>query len=176
MACLRARNSYLLSIGKWGFHTCSHLDGGCAVKATMARTTMVKTRDRDGELHLTHVARLNRTASTTRARLLLFHSLEYVVPINQLTDDGAGRGCLQALGVLFPDGNRNKVLGHARAKVLFRMCHPNINVRRVSMIRLTKTTSSKSLTSAIMCDTSKTLAQVPNLDAHISVLPYQITT
>jgi hypothetical protein len=55
------------------------------------------------------------------------------------------------------------------------MCQPNINVRRVSMIRLTDTTSSKSLTNAILCDTSKALAQVPNLDAHISVLPYQVT-
>jgi hypothetical protein len=55
------------------------------------------------------------------------------------------------------------------------MCQPNINVRRISMIRLTKTTSSKSLTNAILCDTSKALAQVPNLDAQISVLPYQIT-
>jgi hypothetical protein len=32
------------------------------------------------------------------------------------------------------------------------------------------------LTNAILCDTSKSLAQVPNLEAHISVLPYQITT
>jgi hypothetical protein len=55
------------------------------------------------------------------------------------------------------------------------MCQPNINVRRISMIRLTETTSSKSLTNAIMCDTSKALAQVPNLDAKISVLPYHIT-
>jgi hypothetical protein len=59
--------------------------------------------------------------------------------------------------------------------IFFRMCQPNINVRRVSMIRLTETTSSKSLTNAILCDTSKALAQVPNLDAHISVLPYQVT-
>jgi hypothetical protein len=59
--------------------------------------------------------------------------------------------------------------------VFFIMCQPNINVRRISMIRLTETTSSKSLTNAILCDTSKALAQVPNLDAHISVLPYQIT-
>jgi hypothetical protein len=42
------------------------------------------------------------------------------------------------------------------------------------MIRLTETASSKSLTNAILCNTSKALAQVPNLDAHISVLPYQI--
>jgi hypothetical protein len=27
----------------------------------------------------------------------------------------------------------------------------------------------------ILCDTSKALSQVPNLDAHISVLPYQAT-
>jgi hypothetical protein len=60
-------------------------------------------------------------------------------------------------------------------KVFFRMCQPNINVRWVSMIRLTETTSSKSLTNAILCDTSKALAQVPNLDAQISVLPYQVT-
>jgi hypothetical protein len=59
--------------------------------------------------------------------------------------------------------------------VFFRMCQHNINARRVSIIRLTKTTSSKSLTNAILCDTSKSLAQVPNLDAQISVLPYQIT-
>jgi hypothetical protein len=56
------------------------------------------------------------------------------------------------------------------------MCQPNINIRKVSMIRLTETISSKSLTNTILCDTSKALAQVPNLDAHISVLPYQITT
>jgi hypothetical protein len=55
------------------------------------------------------------------------------------------------------------------------MCQPNINVRRVSMIRLTETTSSKSLTNTILCDTPKSLSQVPNLDAHISVLPYQVT-
>jgi hypothetical protein len=36
-------------------------------------------------------------------------------------------------------------------------------------------TSSKSLTNTILCDTSKALAQVPNLDAQISVLPYQVT-
>jgi hypothetical protein len=55
------------------------------------------------------------------------------------------------------------------------MCQPNINVRRVSMIRLTETTSSKSLTHAILCDTSKAPAQVPSLDSHIYVLPYQVT-
>jgi hypothetical protein len=60
-------------------------------------------------------------------------------------------------------------------KVFFRMCQPNISVRRVSMIRLTETTSSKSLTNAILCNTSKSLAQVPNLDAQISMLSYQIT-
>jgi hypothetical protein len=60
-------------------------------------------------------------------------------------------------------------------KVFFRMCQPNLNFRRVSMIRLTETTSSKSLTSAILCDTSKALAQVPNLEVQISVLPYQVT-
>jgi hypothetical protein len=57
-------------------------------------------------------------------------------------------------------------------EVFFRMFQPNINVRRVSMIRLTKTTSLKSFTNAILCDTSKALAQVTNLDAQISVLPY----
>jgi hypothetical protein len=56
------------------------------------------------------------------------------------------------------------------------MCQPNINVIRVSMIRLTETTSSKLLTKAILCDTSKALAQVPNLDAHIYVLPHQVVT
>jgi hypothetical protein len=61
-------------------------------------------------------------------------------------------------------------------KVFFRMCQPNINLRWVSMIRLTEATSSKSLTNSILCDTSKALAQVPNLHAQISVLPYQITT
>jgi hypothetical protein len=60
-------------------------------------------------------------------------------------------------------------------KVFFRMCQTNINVRRVSMIRLTETASSKSLTNTILCDTSKALTQVTNLDAHISVLPYQVT-
>jgi hypothetical protein len=67
-----------------------------------------------------------------------------------------------------------KFLDMQEQKVLFRMCQPNIIVRRVNMIRLTETTSSKSLTNAILCDTSKALAQVPNLDAHIYVLPYQI--
>jgi hypothetical protein len=43
------------------------------------------------------------------------------------------------------------------------------------MIRLTETTYSKSFTNAILCDTSNALAQVPNPDAQISVLPYQIT-
>jgi hypothetical protein len=56
------------------------------------------------------------------------------------------------------------------------MRQPNINVRRVSMIRLTETASSKLMTNAILCDTSKALAQVPNLDAQISVLPYQVMT
>jgi hypothetical protein len=68
-----------------------------------------------------------------------------------------------------------KFLGMEEQKVFFRICQPNINVRRVSMIGITETTSSKSLTNAILCDTSKTLAHVPNLDAHISVLPYQVT-
>jgi hypothetical protein len=68
-----------------------------------------------------------------------------------------------------------KFLDMEEKKVFFRMCQPNINVRRVSMIRLTETTSSKSLTNAILCDTSKALAQVPNLDAQIYVLPYQVT-
>jgi hypothetical protein len=104
-----------------------------------------------------------------------FHSPGYVVPINQLTDDGAGRGCLKALGVLFRMAIETKLLEMEEQKVFFRMCQPNINVRWVSMIRLTETTSSKSLTSAILCDTSKYLAQVPNLDAQISVLPYQVT-
>jgi hypothetical protein len=61
-------------------------------------------------------------------------------------------------------------------KFLFRMCQSHINVREVRMIRLTETTSSKLLTNAVLCDTSKALAQVPNLDAHIFVLPYQVTT
>jgi hypothetical protein len=68
-----------------------------------------------------------------------------------------------------------KFLDMKEQKVFFRMCQPNINVRRVNMIRLTETTSSKSLTNAILCDTSKALAQVPNMDTQISVLPYQIT-
>jgi hypothetical protein len=68
-----------------------------------------------------------------------------------------------------------KFLDMQEQKVLFRMCQPNINVRRVSMIRLAETTSSKSLTNASLYDTSKALAQVPNPDAHIYVLPYQIT-
>jgi hypothetical protein len=68
-----------------------------------------------------------------------------------------------------------KFLDIQEQNVYFRMCQPNINARRVSMIRLTETTSSKSLTNAILCDTSKALDQVPNLDAQISVLPYQIT-
>jgi hypothetical protein len=67
-----------------------------------------------------------------------------------------------------------KFLDMEEKKVFFRMCQPNINVRRVSMIRLTETTSSKSLTNDILCDTSKSLAQVPNLDAQIYVLPYQV--
>jgi hypothetical protein len=68
-----------------------------------------------------------------------------------------------------------RLLDMEEQKVFFRMCQPNINVRRVSMIRLTETTSLKSLTNTILCDTSKTFAQVPNLDAQISVLPYQVT-
>jgi hypothetical protein len=68
-----------------------------------------------------------------------------------------------------------KLLDMQAHNVFFRMYQPNINVRRVSMIRLTETTSSKSLTNAILCDTSKALAQMPNLDAQMSVLPYQIT-
>jgi hypothetical protein len=68
-----------------------------------------------------------------------------------------------------------KFLDMQEQHILFRMYQPNINVRRISMIRLTETTSSKSSTNTILCDTSKALAQVPNLDAHISVLPYQIT-
>jgi hypothetical protein len=67
-----------------------------------------------------------------------------------------------------------KFLDMEAQKVFFIMCHPNINIRRVSMIRLTKTTSSKSLTNAILCDTSKASAQVPNLDAQMFVLPYQV--
>jgi hypothetical protein len=68
-----------------------------------------------------------------------------------------------------------KFLDMQAHKGFFRMCQPNINARRVIMIRLTETTSSKSLTNAILCDTSKALAQVPNQDDQISVLPYQIT-
>jgi hypothetical protein len=68
-----------------------------------------------------------------------------------------------------------KLLDMEEQKVFFIMCQPNINAIQVSMIRLTKTTSSKSFTNAILCDTSKALAQVPNLGAHISVLPYQFT-
>jgi hypothetical protein len=68
-----------------------------------------------------------------------------------------------------------KFLDMEERKVFFRMCQPNINVSRVSMIRITETTSSKSLTNTILCDTSKALSQVPNLDAQISVLPYQLT-
>jgi hypothetical protein len=68
-----------------------------------------------------------------------------------------------------------KFLDMQEQKVLFRMCQPNNNVRRVNMIRLTETTSSKSLTNAILCDTSKALAQVPSMDAQTSVLPSQIT-
>jgi hypothetical protein len=75
----------------------------------------------------------------------------------------------------FPDCTETKFLDKEEQKVFFRMCQPNINVRWVSMIRLTETTSSKSLTNAILCDTSKALAQVPNLDSQISVLPYQVT-
>jgi hypothetical protein len=82
---------------------------------------------------------------------------------------------LQALGVLFWMEIETKFLYMEAHKVFFRMCQPNINVRWVRVIRITETTSSKSLTTTIMCDTSKALAQVPNLDAHISVLPYQIT-
>jgi hypothetical protein len=67
-----------------------------------------------------------------------------------------------------------KLLDMEEQKVFFRICQPNINVRRVSMIRLTKTTSSNSLTNAILCDTSKSLAQVPNLYAQMYVLPYQV--
>jgi hypothetical protein len=96
--------------------------------------------------------------------------------MNQLTEDGSSRGCLQALGVLFWMAIETKFLDMEEQKVLFRMCQPNINVRRVSMIRLTETTSSKSLTNAILCDTSKAFVQVPNLDAQISFLPYQVTT
>jgi hypothetical protein len=103
------------------------------------------------------------------------YSLGYVVPINQLTDDGAGRGCVQALGVPFRITIEKKFLDMQSHKVFFRMCQPNINVRRVSMIRLTETISSKSLTNTILCDTSKALAQVPSLDAQISVPPHQIT-
>jgi hypothetical protein len=69
-----------------------------------------------------------------------------------------------------------KFLDTEEQKVFFRMCQPNINGRRVSIIRLTDTASSKSSTNTILCDTSKALAQVPNLDVHISVLPYQVTT
>jgi hypothetical protein len=82
---------------------------------------------------------------------------------------------LQALGVLFRMAIETKFLDMEAHKFFFRMCQPNINAIRVSMIRLTETTSSKSLTNAILCDTSKSLAQVPNLDAQIYVLPYQIT-
>jgi hypothetical protein len=67
-----------------------------------------------------------------------------------------------------------KFLDMEEKKVFFKMCQPNINVRRVIMIRLAETTSSNSLTNAILCETSKALAQVPNLDAQISVLPYQV--
>jgi hypothetical protein len=82
---------------------------------------------------------------------------------------------LQALGVLLRMAIETKFLYMEAHMVFFRMCQPNINVIRVSMIRLTETTSSKSLTNTILCGTSKALAQVPNLDAQISVLPYQIT-
>jgi hypothetical protein len=50
MALLGARTPYLLSIGKWGFHTCSHPYGGCVKKATMVRTTVVKTHGRHAVL------------------------------------------------------------------------------------------------------------------------------
>jgi len=43
-------------------------------------------------------------------------------------------------------------------KIFYRMCQPNINVRRVNMTRLTETTSPKSLTNAILCDPTKALA------------------
>jgi hypothetical protein len=82
---------------------------------------------------------------------------------------------LQALVVLFWMVIETKFLDMQEQKVFFRMRQPNINVRRVSMIRLTETTSSKSLTNTILCNTSKALAQVPNPDSQISVLPYQIT-
>jgi hypothetical protein len=70
MALLGARTPYLLSIGKWGFHTCSHPYGGCVGRATMVRTTVVKTHVKHREMNPTPVARLNSTTSTTRARLL----------------------------------------------------------------------------------------------------------
>jgi hypothetical protein len=46
MVLLGARTPYLLSIGKCGFHTCSHPYGGCVGKATMVRTIVVKTHGR----------------------------------------------------------------------------------------------------------------------------------
>jgi hypothetical protein len=54
MALLGTRTP-LLSLGKWGFHTFSHPHGGCVGKATMVRTTVVKTHGRQRELNPTFV-------------------------------------------------------------------------------------------------------------------------
>jgi hypothetical protein len=54
MALLGARTP-LLSLGKWGFHTFSHPYGRCVGKATMVRTTVVKTHGRQRELNWTTV-------------------------------------------------------------------------------------------------------------------------
>jgi hypothetical protein len=53
MALLGARTPYLHSVRKWGFHTCIHPYGGCVGKATMVRTTVVKTHGRQMTLNPT---------------------------------------------------------------------------------------------------------------------------
>jgi hypothetical protein len=55
MALLGATTPYLLLIGKWGAHTCSHPYGGFVGKATMVRSIVVKTHSRQRELNPTSV-------------------------------------------------------------------------------------------------------------------------
>jgi hypothetical protein len=97
--------------------------------------------------------------------------LGFPLPIDALCDCIPARTSVQALRLLFRIAQTEIFCDTGNVKVFSRMVQPNVNIRQIDMPRMTARDDVKSLTNAIMMDTTKASETIPNLDAKLSFLP-----
>jgi hypothetical protein len=81
---------------------------------------------------------------------------------------------VQALGLLFRMAHTEIFCDTGNVKIFSRMVQPNVNIRRLDMLRMTDRDDVKSLTNSIIMDATKAPETIPNLDVKLSFLPYNI--